>query len=196
MKLRNVFLFISLVFLFLCQVAEAAPKNATPDTIPPPVSIPSPPTGTTFTSAVTVTIVATASDNVKVSKVEFYDNGVYKGSDPRKPYTFNWSITSTDNGTHDWTAKAYDRAGNISTSSVVTLTANIGTADTTPPSVSITSPPSGTTYTTAQTVTITASSSDNVGVTKVEFYDGSVLKGTDATSPYAFAWAFTGAGNG
>src|SRR4030042_4579170 len=108
MKLRNVFLFISLVFLFLCQVAEAAPKNATPNTIPPTVSITSPPTGTTFTSAVTVTIVATASDNSRVSKVEFYDNGVYKGYDTRKPYTFNWSITSADNGTHEWRAKASD----------------------------------------------------------------------------------------
>ncbi|MFH1026092.1 MAG: Ig-like domain-containing protein, partial [Nitrospirota bacterium] len=195
MKLRNVFLSISLVFLFLCQVVEAAPKNGAPDTIPPTVSLTSPPTGTTFTSAVTVTIVATASDNVKVSKVEFYDNGVYKGYDPRKPYTFNWSITSADNGAHDWTAKAYDRAGNISTSSVVVLTANIGAADTTPPSVSITSPPSGTTYTTAQSVTITASASDNVGVTRVEFYDGTVLKATDTSAPYSYAWTFTGADN-
>src|SRR6185369_13799083 len=39
--------------------------------------------------------------------------------------------------------------------------------DTTPATVSISSPTSGTTYTTAQTVTITASASDNVGVTKV-----------------------------
>src|SRR4030043_1634155 len=196
MKLRNVFLFISLVFLFLCQVTEAAPKGGTPDIIPPAVSITSPPTGATFTSAVTVTIVATASDTGKVSKVEFYDNGVYKGYDPRKPYTFNWSITSADNGTHNWTAKAYDRAGNVATSSIVTLTVNIATADTTPPSVSITSPPSGTTYTTARTETIIASASDNVGVTKVEFYDGSILKGTDASAPYSYAWAFTGADNG
>src|SRR4030043_2119787 len=111
MKLRNVFLFISLVFLFLCQVTEAAPKGGTPDIIPPTVSITSPPTGTTFTSAVTVTIVATASDNSRVSKVEFYDNGVYKGYDTRKPYTFNWSGTNADNGNHDWTAKAYDGGG-------------------------------------------------------------------------------------
>src|SRR4030042_4049767 len=196
MKLRNVLLFISLVFLLLCQVAEAAPKNTTPDTTPPTVSITSPPSGTTFTSAVTVTIVATASDTGKVSKVEFYDNGVYKGYDTRTPYTFNWSITSADNGTHAWTAKAYDRTGNISTSSVVVLTANIGMADTTPPSVSITSPPFGTAYTTAKTVTITASASDNVGVTKVEFYNGSTLKGTDTSAPYSYAWAFTGTDNG
>jgi hypothetical protein len=73
------------------------------------------------------------------------------------------------NGTHSWTARAYDAAGNSTTSSGASLTVNIGSTDTTPPAVSITSPASGTTYTTAQTVTLTATASDNVGVTKVEF---------------------------
>ena len=40
--------------------------------------------------------------------------------------------------------------------------ASARTLDTTPPTVSITSPASGATYTTAQAVTITASASDNV----------------------------------
>ena len=45
-------------------------------------------------------------------------------------------------------------------------------SDTTPPTVTISTTPEGPTYTSAQTVTVSASASDNVGVTRVEFYDG------------------------
>ena len=48
--------------------------------------------------------------------------------------------------------------------------------DTNPPAVSITSPAGGTTYTSAQTVTLRASASDDTGVAKVEFYDTGTLK--------------------
>ena len=36
-------------------------------------------------------------------------------------------------------------------------------------------------------VAIKATASDAVGVTKVEFYDGATLLGTDTTSPYSFS---------
>jgi chitodextrinase len=173
--------------------------NATtlaPDTTPPSVSITIPPNNTTYTTAQTVTITASASDNVGVTKVEFYDGSTLKGTDITSPYNYSWSITSADNGTHNWTAKAYDAANNNSVSNVVSLIVNIPAADTTPPSVSITIPANNTTYTTAQTVTITASASDNVGVTKVEFYDNNSLKGTDITSPYNYSWSITSSDNG
>ena len=166
------------------------------DTTRPTVSITSPASGTTYTSAQTVTITASASDNIGVSKVEFYDNGVLKCTDTAAAYACAWSFTSANNGSHSWTAKAYDAAGNVTTSSAVSLSVNVSAADATPPNVSITSPASGTTYTTTQTVTISASASDNAGVTKVEFYDGSVLKGTDTASPYSYAWAISSAVNG
>ena len=51
--------------------------------------------------------------------------------------------------------------------------------DTTPPSVAITTPANGTTYTTVPQpngyITIKASTSDNKGITKVEFYDNGVI---------------------
>ena len=68
--------------------------------------------------------------------------------------------------------------------------------DTTAPTVSITSPASGTSYTNAQTVAVNATATDNTGVTKVGFYDGTTLKGTNTTSPYSYSWAFTIADNG
>jgi len=174
----------------------SATTQATTDTTAPTVSITSPSSGTTYTTSQNVTINATASDNVGVTKVEFYDGGVLKGSDTTSPYTYAWTVSNSVNGTHSWTAKAYDAAGNTTISTAVALTVNIPEVDTTAPTVSISSPASGTTYTTVQTVTITASASDNVGVAQVEFYDGSTLKGTDTTSPYSYAWAITGSVNG
>ena len=150
---------------------------------PPTVSITSPASGTTYTTAQTVTISASASDNVGVTRVEFRDGGVLRGTDTAAPYSFSWGFTSANNGTHSWTAQAYDAAGNNKLSSTVNLTVNISSSsDTTPPTASITSPASGTSYTTAQTATISASASDNVGVAKVEFYDGAVLRGNDTSS--------------
>jgi len=69
-----------------------------------------------------------------------------------------------------------------------------GAPDTTPPTTSITAPASGATVSGA--VNVTASASDNVGVTNVEFYIDGGLAGSDATSPYAFSWNTAGLVNG
>src|SRR5207237_918762 len=120
----------SLVFLFLLCFSSLA-LAAKPDGTPPTVSISSPASGTTYTSAQTVTITASASDNVGVSKVEFYDGGVLKGTDTTSPYTYAWAFTNVNNGLHSWTARAYDAAGNPTTSKAVNLTVNIaGTSPT------------------------------------------------------------------
>src|SRR6185436_14442760 len=50
------------------------------------------------------------------------------------PYSYTWSFTSTNNGVHSWTCKAYDASGKSTTSTVVSLTVNI-LADTTAPSM-------------------------------------------------------------
>jgi hypothetical protein len=63
------------------------------------------------------------------------------------------------------------------------------------PTVSITSPVSGATFTTGQTITINATASDNGSITKVEFYADGTKLGEDATSPYTFTWTGATAGN-
>ncbi|MGA2221273.1 MAG: S8 family serine peptidase [Verrucomicrobiia bacterium] len=95
------------------------------DTNPPAVSITSPADGAIYTRAQTVTLTASASDDTGVTKVEFYDTGTLKATDTTTPYTYTWRFTSADDGAHDWTARAYDAAGNVATSAVVTLTVNI-----------------------------------------------------------------------
>ncbi len=67
--------------------------------------------------------------------------------------------------------------------------------DTTPPTVSITSPASGATV--SGTIAVTANASDNVGVAGVQFkLDGANLGAEDATAPYSIPWDTTTTGNG
>jgi hypothetical protein len=69
-----------------------------------------------------------------------------------------------------------------------------GPADTTAPTVTLTSPAAGATLT--GTTTLTATAADDTAVTKVEFYEGTTKLGEDLTSPYAFDWNTTTAANG
>jgi len=58
-------------------------------------------------------ITATASDNVGVTKVEFYRNNVLQTtiSGPSSSYVWSWKPTQT--GSRTITVKAYDAAGNV-----------------------------------------------------------------------------------
>lgn len=69
------------------------------------------------------------------------------------------------------------------------------TPDTTPPTVSITSPASGSTVT--GTVNVSASAQDDMtGVQKVEFYVGSSPLGSKTSSPYQLTWNTAGFSDG
>jgi hypothetical protein len=58
------------------------------------------------------------------------------------------------------------------------------------PTVSITSPITNATYTAPASITINANAADADGtVSNVQFYNGTTLLGSDATSPYSFVWA-------
>jgi len=163
------------------------------DTTPPSVNITSPSNGATVSG--TVTIAASATDNVGVTKVEFYINNNKVGEDTSSPYEYSWNTTGYSNGTYSLKAIAYDAAGNSAVDNDTSVTvSNSSSGDTTPPSVNITSPSNGATV--SGTVTIAASATDNVGVTKVEFYINDNKVGEDTSSPYEYSWNTTGYSNG
>jgi cellulose 1,4-beta-cellobiosidase len=163
------------------------------DTTAPIVSLSS--SASTVTTASSITLSATATDNVGVSKVEFYDGATLLGTDSAAPFAQSANLTSANNGTRSYTAKAFDAAGNTKTSSAVSVTVNIAVStDTTPPTVSLSS--SATNVTTASSITLTATASDNVGVSKVEFYDGTTLLGVDSATPFTQTVSLTSASNG
>ncbi|HVJ17517.1 MAG TPA: Ig-like domain-containing protein, partial [Polyangiaceae bacterium] len=84
------------------------------DATPPSVALSAPAAGATLTGAVTLS--ADASDNVAVSKVDFYAGTTIIATDTTAPYSVSWSSTNLANAAYSLTAKAYDAAGNVSTS--------------------------------------------------------------------------------
>lgn len=94
------------------------------DTTPPTVSLSATPTS--LTSAGSVSLSATASDNVAVTKVEFHRNGSLLSLDTTSPFSASDAFSSSaQNGTYSYTAKAFDAAGNSTTSSVKSVTVSI-----------------------------------------------------------------------
>ena len=158
-------------------------NNVTADTTAPATSITSPAAGATVSGS--VNIAASASDNVGVSKVEFYVNGALKGTGTASPYYYSWSTTAVANGAYSLTSKAYDAAGNVSQSPTVSVNVNNSTADTTAPVVSMSSPLANSTV--SGTVNIAASASDNVAVTKVEYYLNGGLHRSLTAAPFSYS---------
>jgi uncharacterized repeat protein (TIGR01451 family) len=138
----------------------------------------------------TISVSATATSTVGIASVQFYLDGSQLGSAvTSSPYTISWDTTMASDGSHSLYSEATDNNSNIASSSEITIT-----VDNTPPSVSITSPTSGTTV--SGTTSITASSSDAItGVSSVSFYlDGSFL-GESTSSPYSINWDTTQTSN-
>src|SRR5205823_5637928 len=79
--------------------------TSTADTTAPTVSLTAPSSGTTVSGSVTVS--ASASDNVGVVGVQFKLDGANLGAeDTTAPYSVSWNTASVTNGSHTLTAVA------------------------------------------------------------------------------------------
>lgn len=141
-----------------------------------------------------------STDNVGVAGYDIYRNG------SATPLASGVTTTSyTDAGvapgsTYTYTVAAYDAAGNLSAQSAP-ATVTTGTPDTTPPTVQMTAPASGSTVSGA--VVVTASASDNIAVASVQFQVTNLATsvtsnlGAPVTSnPYQTTWSTSGLANG
>lgn len=91
--------------------------------------------------------------------------------------------------THYFRVQRYSGYGTEYYNFEVTVTGGAPPGDTTTPTVTISSPSNGATV--SDTVIVSATASDNVGVDRVEFSVDGALKFTDASSPYEFSWETT-----
>ena len=74
------------------------------------IEIASPNHGAVFTSARTVSIEVgfpEYAESAHVTRVDFLRNGSFVCADYSPPYSCAWPITSADNGSHSWIARAY-----------------------------------------------------------------------------------------
>jgi thermitase len=90
------------------------------DTMPPTISITSPVEGVTV-SGTTVSVLVNARDDRAVAKVELYVDGVLKATSTSSPFTTKWNVRKASAGSHPLQCKAYDAAGNVGASTMVTV---------------------------------------------------------------------------
>jgi Zn-dependent metalloprotease len=153
---------------------------ATPgDTTPPTVK------ASLARTTTTLTCTATATDNKAVTRVDYWVDGTLKGSATKAPYTLSISLSSIPTGVHDLVAKAYDAAGNEGVSAAIPFA-----IDSVAPTVS------AAVQGTAGLITLTASATDNLGVTRVDFLVDATLKGSATSSPYSLPFDATPLANG
>ncbi len=158
-----------------------------PDSVAPTVTITSPTSSGSYTATSTpLTVAGTASDNVGVTQVTWTNN---RGGSGAATGTSSWSVSGIAllSGSNIVTVTARDTAGNTGTA---TLTVTYNPSDTTPPTVTITSPTSSGSYTTTSTsLTIAGTASDNVGVTQVTWTNN---RGGSGAATGTSSWSVPG----
>ncbi|MEZ8768796.1 glycosyl hydrolase family 18 protein [Vibrio alginolyticus] len=147
----------------------------------PTVTLTSPSASASVTAGDVVSLAADAADtDGTVSKVEFFVDSVLVGQATSAPYAASWTATE---GQHEFSTKAYDDAGAVSTASVVTLTVASAQPGNEAPTVDVVL--SATSIDLGGSVTLTANATDADGtVAKVDFYVAGVLAGTATAAPY------------
>ncbi|MFO1098478.1 MAG: Ig-like domain-containing protein [Xanthobacteraceae bacterium] len=144
------------------STAASATTIAPGDSVVPQVAIDSPAANAQVQG--TVTIAATATDNVAVAGVRFLVDGVAAGSeDTAAPYALSWDTRTVNNGLHTLTAVARDTSGNTATSSPITV--NVANTVTAP--LAFVQVNSATPQTNQSTVSVSYASSQSAGNTNI-----------------------------
>ncbi len=154
------------------------------DNIIPLVAIKSPINGANITGDINIS--ASASDNVGVDRVIYRINDAYFAVSKAPPYQVVWNTRSSSNGVAKITAYSFDKLGNRSSASNVTVTVNNIDSDTVPPSVTISTPVSDDDV--SGIVNLTANAHDNVGVTQVNYRIDGVYFKSSKIPPYKVQW--------
>ena len=170
------------------------PTNMTVTTSPcADTQPPTAPTNVTVSTRTTTSIALTwapSTDNIGVAGY-----GVYNGADLVDTTAGNSGIASglTCGTNYTLAVDAFDATGNSSPKTAV-MVSTLACADTTAPTVTMTSPANGSTVT--GTINASANAADNVGVTRVEFLRDGVSLASDTSSPYSIAFNTTTIANG
>ncbi len=85
------------------------------DTTAPTVTLKAVPN--TVSAVGSIALTATATDDVGVTKVEFYEGSTKLGEDVTAPYELSVPVSRANNGPHTYVATAYDAAGNKASAS-------------------------------------------------------------------------------
>ncbi|NVD98077.1 S8 family serine peptidase [Massilia sp. BJB1822] len=171
--------------------AVQAAKNYAPpaDTVAPSVSLAAPLANSTVSG--TVAVNTSSSDNVGVTRVDLKVNGTVVATDTAGPFSFAWDSNGAANGMAQLVAVAYDAAGNVASSTPISVNVANGVPapvkDTTPPTVAIANPTSGAV---SGTVNVSISAADNngaAGISLTLYIDGA-KKASGTGSSLGYSW--------
>lgn len=157
---------------------------------PPTVALTAPANGSIFSLPANIALTATASDaNGSVAKVEFFQDGTTKlGEDSSAPYSLTWS--NAPSGVYVVSARATDNLGATGDSDPIIVIVRG------PPTVAITSPTNGASFSASSGIAISAAGTDPDGVvTYVELYrDGVAFAATNGPN-LSTVWSNAPVGN-
>jgi hypothetical protein len=97
-------------------ISSSSPTSTAADTVQPTIAITNPLNGSTVAVRTNLAIKAAATDNIAVTKVEFWVNDVLICTDTTADYACNWKTGGRRNDPIRIKAIAYDKAGNSSES--------------------------------------------------------------------------------
>lgn len=154
----------------------------------PTVTLTAPTNGSLVAAPASILLSASAADaDDGVAMVEFYNGATKLATDTTAPFEFTWSGVAS--GTYSVTAKAYDNRGGATVSAAKSVVVDDL------PTVSLTAPVAGTVVNAPGSYTLTATAADSDGsINRVEFYQGSILIGSDNAAPYSVLWSDIPAG--
>jgi subtilisin family serine protease len=150
------------------------------DTTRPTISIVSPAAGATVSGQITIQV--SASDASGIASVRLDSPAV--ATDTSSPYTFPLNTTTLSNGPQTIMATATDMAGNSQTTSITVTVANV--VDTIDPVPTIAMPLDRAVV--SGNITIAATATDNILVTRMELWIDSTLKATSSSSTLSTKW--------
>ena len=136
-----------------------------------------------------VPIQVTAEDNISISHIEFYINGVLEYEDTEEPYSYEWNTTLYEEDLiHVISVFIYDDEGNYFEDNINVTVDNIPLSqdDTSPPFASILTPVSG--QTVQDSVFVSGFATDNYSVFEVVFYIEDQIVATLNDTPYTYIW--------
>lgn len=157
----------------------------------PTVTVTAPAAGATVTEGTPVNLQASAADaDGTVVRVQFLVDDIVIGEDEVAPFGLSWAPESPL-GERSLRARAFDAEGAFTLSAAVAITVqSMADGDAQAPVVALTSPAGGTRDLVGP-VQLTATASDNIGVTLVEFEVDGLPLASDDTAPFSATLAST-----
>jgi hypothetical protein len=199
---------VALATAALAAALSIAPATAAGDTTAPTVSVTRPTSGETVSGSVRLNV--SASDNVGVTRVEYFVDGTRVATDGSGPdFSDSWNSDAVADGAHSLVATARDSAGNTGRSAALSFSVRNGSAplppppppppadpgDSSPPTVTVVAPSDQSVI--RGTVQLDVLASDNVGVTRVDYYLDGAQVASDASAPaWDEPWDSTAAADG